>query len=386
MNMDIKVPTIGESISSATVSAIIKPTGSYVKEGEEILELETDKINQVVYAPASGLLSLSVKSEDKVAIGQIIGSVDTSVQAPHSPSKPAAPMPQPAKTTPQLEVPKTEIPSSSRAPSDFSSRKLAGDFVAELKAPPQPSPSPVPSTSKPSLPAQAGVTRKRMSGLRRTIAQRLVEVKNQTAMLTSFNEVDMANIMQIRAQEKESFEKRYGTRLGFMSFFVKASVAALKAFPMVGSFIEGDEIVTLDSYDIGVAVSTDKGLFVPVLRNCDKLSFGAIELKLNELAKKAREGAVSIDELKGGIFTITNGGVFGSLLSTPILNPPQSAILGMHNIVKRPVVVDDEIVIRPMMYLALSYDHRIIDGKEAVQFLVHLKQNLEDPARLLLDL
>jgi 2-oxoglutarate dehydrogenase E2 component (dihydrolipoamide succinyltransferase) len=211
-------------------------------------------------------------------------------------------------------------------------------------------------------------------------------VKNQTAMLTTFNEVDMSNIMEIRAREKDSFQKRYGSKLGFMSFFVKASVAALKAFPDVNSFIEGDEIVTYTTYDIGVAVSTDRGLFVPVVRGCDNLTFGGIESAIETYAKKAREGSIAVDDLRGGSFTITNGGVFGSLLSTPILNPPQSAILGMHTIAKRPVVVDDEIVIRPMMYLALSYDHRIIDGKDAVQFLVHIKQDLENPARLLLEL
>jgi 2-oxoglutarate dehydrogenase E2 component (dihydrolipoamide succinyltransferase) len=225
-----------------------------------------------------------------------------------------------------------------------------------------------------------------MTGLRRTIAARLVEVKNQTAMLTTFNEVDMSTIMEIRAREKDNFQKRYGVRLGFMSFFVKAAVAALKAFPQVNSFIEGEDVVTFTTYDIGVAVSTEKGLFVPVIRACDQLPFGGIESALETYAKKAKDGSISVDELRGGSFTITNGGVFGSLLSTPILNPPQSAILGMHAIVKRPVVVEDQIVIRPMMYLALSYDHRIIDGKEAVQFLVHMKRDLEDPARLLLEL
>lgn len=379
MEMEIKVPTIGESISSAIISAILKSHGSYVKEGEEILELETDKINQVLYAPASGVLSLKVKIDDKVAIGQVIGTVNTDAKAPTSQPAPVAKPKEMATASQPSAAPQAPPPLE---PSGFSARKMAGDFVKELKEPP-----PISSNVEKPMPKQIpGVTRKRMSGLRRTIAERLVQVKNQTAMLTSFNEADMSNIMQIRMHEKETFEKRYGVRLGFMSFFIKASVAALKAFPIVGSMIEGDEIITWNTYDIGVAVSTEKGLFVPVLRDCEKLTFGAIELKLVELAKKARDNAISIDDLRGGVFTITNGGVFGSLLSTPILNPPQSAILGMHNIVKRPVVVDDQIVIRPMMYLALSYDHRIIDGKEAVQFLVHIKQNLEDPTRLLLDL
>lgn len=225
-----------------------------------------------------------------------------------------------------------------------------------------------------------------MSSLRKVIAARLVEAKNTTAMLTTFNEVDMSAVMQIRTSEKENFQKKHGAKLGFMSFFVKAVVAALKAIPEVNAQIDGDEILTFSTYDIGVAVSTERGLMVPVIRNCDKLNFGGVEKALEGYAKKAREGTIGIDDLRGGSFTITNGGVFGSLLSTPILNPPQSAILGMHAIVKRPVVVNDEIVIRPMMYIALSYDHRIVDGKEAVLFLVHLKQSLEEPSRLLLDL
>jgi 2-oxoglutarate dehydrogenase E2 component (dihydrolipoamide succinyltransferase) len=225
-----------------------------------------------------------------------------------------------------------------------------------------------------------------MSSLRRTIAQKLVEVKNTTAMLTTFNEVDMTRIMEIRAKEKESFQAKYHVKLGFMPFFVKASVAALKEYPNVHAYIDGEDQVAFPNFDIGIAVSTEKGLMVPVLRNCDKASFGEIEQQLEQYAKKARDGKVTVDDLRGGCFTITNGGVFGSLLSTPILNPPQSGILGMHSIVKRPIALNDQVVIRPMMYLALSYDHRIIDGKEAVQFLVHMKKNLEDPNQLLLEL
>lgn len=225
-----------------------------------------------------------------------------------------------------------------------------------------------------------------MSNLRRLIAKKLVEVKNTTAMLTTFNEIDMSAVMAIRSKEKESFETRYGVRLGFMSFFVKAVSAALKAYPEVNAFIEGDEIVTFTAHDIGVAVGTEKGLFVPVIRDAASLSFGQIELQIQEFAKKAKEGKIGVDDLRGGTFTITNGGTFGSLLSTPILNPPQCAILGMHAIVKRPVAIKDEVVIRPMMYVALTYDHRLIDGREAVLFLVHIKETLEDPARLLLDI
>ena len=225
-----------------------------------------------------------------------------------------------------------------------------------------------------------------MTQLRRVIAQKLVEAKNQTAMLTTFNEVDMSAVMAVREKEQENFQKRYGIKLGFMSFFIKASVAALQQFPALNARIEGDEIVYNHFFDLGVAVSTEKGLMVPVLRNVDKMSYAEIEMALKGFADKARLGTISIDDLQGGTFTITNGGVFGSLLSTPILNAPQSAILGMHNIVKRAVVVDDQIVIRPMMYIALSYDHRIVDGKESIGWLVHLKKSLEEPARLLLDL
>lgn len=334
MKIEIKVPTMGESIVEATVSRLIKATGSTVSPDEEVIELETDKVNQVLYAPQGGQLTLSVKVGDVVKIDQVLGFVDTSV-APT-----AAPPP----------VQKTAA-------------------VVEVKI--------LPPTSE---------GRRRMSTLRRTIAKRLVEVKNSTAMLTTFNEVDMSKIIEIRAREKEPFQARYGVRLGFMSFFVKAAVMALKAYPDVRSYIEGDDIVSFPNYDIGVAVSTEKGLMVPVVRGCDTAPLGEIEKQIDTYAKKARDGMISVDELKGGCFTITNGGVFGSLLSTPILNPPQSGILGMHTIQKRPVVFNDEVVIRPMMYLALSYDHRLVDGREAVQFLVHLKENLEDPARLLLNL
>lgn len=357
MKVDIKVPPLGESVSQATVSRIIQPTGSVVTRDQEVIELETDKVNQVLYAPQAGKIEFSVSVGQTVTVGQVIGTVDTSVQvAAAAPPKPA---PAPVVTT-----------------SGPSARVMPAESAARVE-------KPAPSLQPP--PALKG-ERKRMSGLRRTIAQRLVEVKNTTAMLTSFNEADMTQIIEIRGREKENFQKKYNVKLGFMSFFVKATVAALKAFPAVHAFIEGEDIVQFPNFDIGVAVSTEKGLMVPVIRNCDSATFGDIEKQLETFAKKARDGTISIDDLKGGCFTITNGGVFGSLLSTPILNPPQSAILGMHAIVKRPIAVDEQVVIRPMMYLALSYDHRLIDGKEAVQFLVHIKQNLEDPSRLLLEL
>ena len=330
MKVDITIPSIGESVSTVVVSALLKANGAFVKEGEEILEVETDKVNQVLYATASGQLTWNVKVEEKKAVGDVIGFIDTEVVA----SK-------------------------------------------EKKVLPVESPLKPPAVEK--VQASSHVERRRMSSLRKTIAEKLVQVKNQTAMLTTFNEVDMSEVIKVRTQEKDNFEKKYGVRLGFMSFFVKASYLALKAYPIVGSFIENEEIVTYDTYDIGVAVSTEKGLFVPVLRGCEGLSFAGIEKKLLELATKSRDGKISLSELQGGIFTITNGGVFGSLLSTPILNSPQSAILGMHTITKRPMAINDEVVIRPMMYLALSYDHRIIDGKQAVEFLVHIKKTLENP-------
>lgn len=371
MKVEIKVPALGESVSEATISRIIKPSGSTVRRDEEVLELETDKVNQVLYAPQAGQLNLSVKVGDTVKIGQVLGTVDTDVQAPvATPAAPAAEKP--------LVKPIEQPAPAAAGPS---ARKMAPDVIAEMKAP-QPAPQ-APAT--PQAPAQQP-GRKRMSSLRRTIAQKLVEVKNTTAMLTTFNEVDMTRIMEIRAKEQEAFQARYGVKLGFMSFFIKAATAALKAFPDVHAYIEGDDMVSFPNFDIGVAVSTDKGLMVPVIRKCDTASFGEIEKQIVQYGKKAREGGITVDDLRGGSFTITNGGIFGSLLSTPILNPPQSAILGMHAIVKRPIALNDQVVIRPMMYLALSYDHRIIDGKEAVQFLVHMKENLEDPTRLLLDL
>ncbi len=380
MQVEIKIPSMGESVSEAIVANILKPSGSFVKADEEIVELETDKVNQVLYAPQSGRITLNVKVEETVAIGQVIGYIDTSVQAPAETPAPTPPVPQPTAPTPP--APEPQAPTASTGDG---ARKTLSDFAQEIKQGPKPEqPQQAPSPKTPS--AEGAPTRKKMTGLRKVIAQRLVEAKNQTAMLTTFNEIDMSAVMQIRAREKESFVKTHGVKLGFMSFFVKASVAALKALPQINAAIDGDEIIQYTTYDIGVAVSTERGLMVPVIRGCDTLNFGGIEAALETYAKKAREGNISVDDLRGGSFTITNGGVFGSLLSTPILNPPQSAILGMHAIVKRPVVVDDQIVIRPMMYVALSYDHRIVDGKEAVLFLVNLKQTLEDPTRLLLDL
>lgn len=399
MSIEIKIPSFGESVLEATVGQIFKASGSVVKADEEILELETDKLNQALYAPAEGKLSLTVKTGDVVKVGQTIGTIDTAVKegAPVPSEKPmAAPAPSPKQVEPppapfpkQVEAP----PPSAAIPEEkglFPARKGVDEALSEMgKGPSAPLPekkgAPIEPASKEPAP-KGRETRKPMTKLRKVIAQRLVEVKNQTAMLTTFNELDMTAVMEVRKKEQENFQKKHGIKLGFMSFFIKASVQALEEFPDINAKIVNDEIVYHHYYDIGVAVSTEKGLMVPVIRNADQLSYAEIEKKLKEFAEKARGGQIAIDDLQGGTFTITNGGTFGSLLSTPILNPPQSGILGMHNIVKRPVAVHDKVEIRPMMYLALSYDHRIVDGKEAISFLMHIKQNLEEPARLLLDL
>jgi 2-oxoglutarate dehydrogenase E2 component (dihydrolipoamide succinyltransferase) len=366
MKQEIKVPPLGESVIEATIGSILKPSGSQVRADEEILELETDKVNQVLYAPAAGTIQLSVKVGDVVKVGQVIGSVDTAAAPAPSP-KPAAPAPKSATPAPKPAAPSSQLPPARKMPDEFFS-------------------APAAAAAAPKVAASGRTTRKKMTKLRKVIAQKLVEVKNQTAMLTTFNEVDMSTIIAVREKEQENFQKRHGIKLGFMSFFIKACIAALQQYPDINASIEGDEMVFHNYYDIGIAVSTEKGLMVPVIRNADQLTYAEIEKALKQFAEKAREGTISVDDLQGGTFTITNGGTFGSLLSTPILNPPQSGILGMHNILKRAVVVGDQIVIRPMMYLALSYDHRIVDGKESIGFLMHIKKNLEEPARLLLDL
>ena len=380
MKIEIKVPPAGESVTEATVAAIMKESGAYVNKEEEILELETDKVNQVIYAPEAGVLTLTVSVDTKVKPDQVIGTIDTEGKG-----ESAAPPPPAEK---KQEEKKEEAPLPPPQTSQEEARVSVDSFVSSIgqeKTPPAPPPpAPKQEEKKPAAKPQAGQTRKRMSGLRRTIAKRLVEAKNTTAMLTTFNEVDMSAVMEIRSREKDAFFKKHGVKLGFMSFFVKACCAGLKELPDVNAFIDGEEIVYNEGIHVSISVSTPKGLMVPVLKNADKLTFAGVEKGIQTFAEKAREGTISIDDLQGGTFTITNGGVFGSMLSTPILNPPQSAILGMHNIVKRPVVIDNKVEIRPIMYLALSYDHRIIDGKEAVTFLVRVKEILEKPERLLL--
>lgn len=386
MKAEIKVPAMGESITEATVGEILKASGSQVQADDEILELETDKVNQVLYAPERGVLTLSVKTDEVVTIGQVIGHVEAgegkaAKEKPEKEEKPKEVKPE------KEEEPKKEAP---KAPSG-AARKSKEDYVAELDAPPpqkQEAAPKQPAASDaqfPAPPADSRESRRRMSKIRRTIAKRMVEAQQTTAMLTTFNEVDMSQVMGMRKKYQESFQKEYGVKLGFMSFFVKAVVSALGEMPDLNSYIDGDEIVHREYFDVGVAVGTDRGVFVPVIRDCEILSFAQIEKEIIRFATAARDGTISPDDLQGGGFTITNGGVYGSLMSTPILNPPQSGILGLHKIQERPVVVDGEVVIRPMMYLALSYDHRIVDGKEAVSFLVHIKNFLEDPTRIILE-
>ncbi len=380
MKEEIVVPSMGESISEAMVGEILQPSGSHVELDQEILELETDKVNQVLYAPAAGVLSLNVETDDTVTIGQVLGHIETEGESHVSQEKKTdAPSQEEKKgkkvVTAESDESKKETPGPK--PSGQTARKGKEAFLSEISDERTEKRAPQAEKSKES--------RKRMTKIRQVIASRLVEAQATTAMLTTFNEADMTAVMALRKQYKETFEKKHGVKLGFMSFFVKAVVSALQYVPGVNSYIDGNELVTRHTYDIGIAVGTDRGLIVPVVRDCDQLTFAEIEQGIGEYATKAREGTISVDDLKGGSFTITNGGIYGSLLSTPILNPPQSGILGMHKIEKRAVVKDDEMVIRPMMYLALSYDHRIVDGKEAVSFLVHVKECLEDPMRLLLE-
>ncbi|MCH1429151.1 MAG: 2-oxoglutarate dehydrogenase complex dihydrolipoyllysine-residue succinyltransferase [Chlamydiales bacterium] len=371
MKVEIKVPSMGESVTEATVSEIIKASGSFVGMDEEVLELETDKVNQVLYAPQAGVVTLEVGVDDTVTIGQVIGYVDTSKQQEESHS---APKDAGSAVETKLEESKVVSPAKAApapASSQQNARMMKKDFAQEVQKPK--ASSQTSSTANGERP----VERKKMSKIRKVIASRLVEAKNSTAMLTTFNEVDLTDIIALRKQVQDKFVQKYGVKLGFMSLFVKAVVKALQEVPQVNAYIDGEEMVLLQYFDIGIAVGTDRGLMVPVIKDCDKKNFAEVETTLKDYAEKARSGRISLDLLQGGGFTITNGGVYGSLVSTPILNTPQSGILGMHAIQKRPVVKDNEIAIRDMMYLALSYDHRVIDGKEAVTFLVVIKEFLE---------
>ncbi|WP_440930340.1 2-oxoglutarate dehydrogenase complex dihydrolipoyllysine-residue succinyltransferase [Candidatus Pelagibacter sp.] len=428
MSEKIVVPVLGESITEATVAKWLKKEGDHVEADEPIVELETDKVNLEVPSPIDGVLSEIVsKDGSTVEVGALLGSISQNGSAP-SPKQPQVkkePEVKKENNVVNLETPKkkevkvekqkeedaplrlTKEVKEPKSPTNLNNsnqvlspavrkmveeknidlsrvrgsgkdgRVLKGDLISLMGA------NPPPSERK----AQFGEEERiKMSRLRLTIAKRLKQAQENAALLTTFNEVDMTGIMEMRKENQEDFQSRYGIKLGFMSFFVKACVAALKTFPAVNAEIDGEEIIYKNYYNISFAVGTDKGLVVPVLRNADELSFADIEKNIKVISEKARDGKLTIEDLQGGTFTISNGGVYGSMLSTPILNLPQSGVLGMHNIVERPVVVDGEIKIRPIMYLALSYDHRIIDGKESVSFLKMVKENLEDPRRLFLDI
>jgi 2-oxoglutarate dehydrogenase E2 component (dihydrolipoamide succinyltransferase) len=405
---DILTPTLGESVTEATVARWTKKPGETVRKDEVLVELETDKVSLEVSAPSDGVLQDVAAGEgDTVTPGQVLGRVAEGAAAAAAPAKapaaaaasPAAeakPAPQPAPApvarpaaplspSAQRIVAEAGLDASGIPGSGREGRVTKGDALAALEArAAQPAPALAPMAVE-ALPAHEREERVRMTRLRQTIARRLKEAQNTAAMLTTFNEVDMSAVMALRNQYKDAFEKRHGVKLGFMGFFVKACIAALKEIPAVNAEIDGTDLVYKNHYDIGVAVGTEKGLVVPVVRDADQLSLAGVEKAIGDLGKKARDGALALEDLQGGTFTISNGGVYGSLLSTPILNAPQSGILGMHKIQDRPVVVNGQVVVRPMMYLALSYDHRIVDGKEAVTFLVRIKDAVEDPERLLLE-
>ena len=376
MKLEITVPSVGESVTQGILSSWLKAEGDHVEEGSDLFELETDKATVTVPAPATGSLSITVPAGTEVTIGQVVGAVDSAGTVTAAAPKPAAPVPAPAPTA----VP---APAAPRAPAAAAPRPVAPQ-------PPRPAPSPAPQPATLSA-VRAGERRVPMTTLRRRIAEKLVEAQHATASLTTFNEVNMQKVSDLRSRYRDEFERVHGVKLGFMSFFVKACCLALGEMPMVNARIEGDEIVYNGSFDIGVAVSTERGLLVPVVRNADRLGLAGLEAAIADLAARARDRKILPDELAGGTFSITNGGVFGSLLSTPLLNYPQSAILGMHTIQRRPVAEPaadgkgEQVVIRPMMYVALTYDHRLIDGKEAVSFLRRVKELVEDPWRLFIE-
>lgn len=398
-SVTLTVPTMGESVAEGTIGKWLKTAGEAVKKDELLVEIETDKVAVEVASPADGVLSeILADAGATVTPGQAIGRVSASGAAAAAPAAAPAPAVAPANTgsaqiplSPSVQriVAENNLDPAAIQGSGKDGRILKGDALAAAAAPPAPRAAAAPApAAAPAAPREVGPREERvkMTRLRQTIARRLKESQNTAAQLTTFNEADMTAVMAVRAQYKDLFEKRHGVKLGFMSFFVKAVVSALKEIPAVNAEIDGTDIIYKNHYDIGVAVGTDKGLVVPVLRDADTLSLAQIEKGIADLGKAARDGALTLEQLQGGTFTITNGGIYGSLMSTPILNMPQSGILGMHNIVQRPVAVNGQVVIRPMMYLALSYDHRIVDGKEAVTFLVRIKEFLEDPQRALLDL
>jgi 2-oxoglutarate dehydrogenase E2 component (dihydrolipoamide succinyltransferase) len=364
MPHDIKIPAVGESVTSGQISKWHFADGAVVQKGDLLITLETDKVAAEIMADVSGQLKIIAPEGADVAVGSIVGSIDEKVAAA-APAKAPAPAP---KATP--------------AAASQPAAKPAPEAVAAPKAAPASSPAPAPA---PRIPDGQRSTRKRMSPLRRKIAEQLVNAQQTAAILTTFNECDMSAVMAMRSKLQDAFVAKYGVKLGFMSFFIKAVVDALKAVPQINVRVDGDEIITNHFFDIGVAIGTERGLIVPVIRDAESKSFAQIEKDILDYANKGKAGQIQLSDLTGGVFTISNGGVYGSMLSTPILNPPQSAILGMHNIQQRPMAVDGQVVIRPMMYLALSYDHRVVDGKEAVTFLLRIKDCIENPARLLIE-
>jgi 2-oxoglutarate dehydrogenase E2 component (dihydrolipoamide succinyltransferase) len=433
MKVEIKVPSVGESITEATIGSWNKKSGEFVKRNDVLLALETDKARVEVVAEQDGVLTTQANPGDVVKIGSVVGYVDTDAKAGASDAKPTATPPPTAKApapAPGFQTSSAPTPSVISAvaaaanasqhlspavqrivsekgldPNAFQGtgkdgRLTKGDVLnASPAAAPAAPQAPIAARSESTKPAPAmfpstgSATSKQgekklvpMTTIRKRIAERLVEAKNTTAMLTTFNEIDMTNVMNLRAKYKDKFKEKYGVNLGFMGFFTKAVIEGLKAFPAVNAYIQGTDIEYHNYFNIGVAVSTDRGLMVPVVRDADQMSIAQIEMAIRDYAAKARDGKIMVDDLSGGTFTITNGGVFGSLMSTPILNSPQSAILGMHKIQDRAVVIDKKVEVRPMMYVAISYDHRIVDGRESVSYLVKVKECVEDPERLLLEI
>ena len=421
MAVEVKIPPMGESITGGLLAAWMVKSGDAVRKGQALFSYETDKVTSEGTAEVDGKITLSVEAGTEVLVGQVVASIEAGAagNAPSAPA-PAARAAAVASAAPAPALKSAPVAAKSGAAAEVSPavRRLAaetglnpagvegtgkagrvtkGDMLAALagQAPIRAvaptataAPSSAATLSAPvaavPIPSREGrTTRKRMSPLRRKIAERLVQAKTETAMLTTFNEVNMAPVMELRKRHGEEFLKKYGVKLGFMSFFVKAAVQAMKEVPAINAQLDGEDIVENNFFDIGVAVGTDKGLMVPVVRDCDQLNFAGIEKAIGDYGKRARDGKIQLPELQGGVFTISNGGIYGSMLSTPILNHPQAAIMGLHNIVERPVAENGQVVIRPIMYLALSYDHRIVDGKEAVTFLVKVRQFIEDPQRLL---
>jgi 2-oxoglutarate dehydrogenase E2 component (dihydrolipoamide succinyltransferase) len=417
MSIEVKVPQLPESVTDATVVAWHKKPGESVGRDENLADLETDKVVLEVPAPTSGVLKeIKVENGATVTSGQVLALLEAgeaSTQKEAAPAKPAQASAKPAEAsaTPAEASATPAVAASSAAKLAPAAKRMVeehkldagqiagsgrdgriskGDVIQHMagkeSAPAKSAKPATPAVQLPQVTGSRGEQRVAMTRLRARIAERLVQAQSTAAMLTTFNEVDLTEVNELRGRYKDKFEKKYGVKLGFMSFFVKAAIEALRRFPAVNASIDGNDIVYHEFYDIGIAVSTERGLMVPVLRNAEAMNFAEIETAVGVYAQKARDGSITLEELTGGTFTITNGGVFGSLMSTPILNPPQVAILGMHKIQERPMVVDGEIKVRPMMYLALTYDHRIVDGRESVQFLVAIKEALEDPARLLLQL